>query len=390
VPYTTRRLNLGRSPQLDALALECGRLYSLTVATFWRVVRKKGLWLKPSSLMRLLTSKALHAHTADATVQAFFASLKSWRVRRKTNPETKPPSNRPRHFGVTYKSTAMRLRDGNLVLSNGRGNEPLVIEGWTFDLPCLVRIRWRGDQYELIATYAQPEAEPITEGRVAALDLGEVHVAGCSDGWLVNGRELRSLRRQREKTKQHLQVKMDRKKKGSTRWRRLKTAKARQLRKLDRRLRDLLHKATTGIVSTLLNTGVQTLVVGDLKGIRDGLDYGPKSNQKLHQWLYGRTIFQLRYKAERVGMAFELQDESYTSQTCPACGERHKPNGRVYRCNGCGFTGHRDVHVGPVNIRAKYLGEAPVAAGMAPAWGIRLTPHLPVAQGFVPREATAL
>ena len=381
--YSVRRLNLGRTPQLDALALECGRLYSLTVASFWRVVRKKGLWLKPSSMMRMLNSKALHAHTADATVQSFFSALKSWRVRRKSNAETKPPSSRPRYFGVIYKSTAIRLRDGNLVLSNGKDNAPLVIEGWSFALPCLVRVRWRGDQYELVATYAQAQAEPISEGRTVALDLGEVHLAGCSDGWLVNGRELRAIRRQREKTKQHLQAKMDRKRKGSIRWRRLKKAKTCQLRKLDCRLGDLLHKATTGIVSTLVNTGTQTLVVGDLKGIRDGLDYGPKSNQKLHQWLYGRTTFQLRYKAERVGMAFALQEESYTSQACPSCGEKHKPNGRVYRCSGCGFTGHRDVHVGPVNIRAKYLGEVQVVAGMAPAWGIRLRPHLSVARGWV-------
>ncbi len=25
-------------------------------------------------------------------------------------------------------------------------------------------------------------------------------------------------------------------------------------------------------------------------------------------------------------------DEAYTSQTCPNCGEHHKPKGRVYRC----------------------------------------------------------
>ena len=73
--YHVRRVHLGKTPQLDELARECGMLYSQTLVFFWRTVRKKGIWLKPKQLMRLFTSKKLHAHTADATVQAFFASL---------------------------------------------------------------------------------------------------------------------------------------------------------------------------------------------------------------------------------------------------------------------------------------------------------------------------
>ena len=67
----------------------------------------------------------------------------------------------------------------------------------------------------------------------------------------------------------------------------------------------------------------------------------------------------------------ELQDEAYTSQTCPACGERHKPTGREYRCK-CGFRYHRDG-VGSWNIRAKYLGDfgSPVVGAMASPTGVR-------------------
>lgn len=39
--YTVRKQHIAKSEQLDALALEAGRIYSLTVTTFWRVVRKK-------------------------------------------------------------------------------------------------------------------------------------------------------------------------------------------------------------------------------------------------------------------------------------------------------------------------------------------------------------
>jgi transposase len=50
--YQVRRVNIGKTDQLDELAHECGRLYSQTLASFWRTVRHKGIWLKPKHLMR--------------------------------------------------------------------------------------------------------------------------------------------------------------------------------------------------------------------------------------------------------------------------------------------------------------------------------------------------
>src|SRR5256885_7241685 len=131
--YQVRRVKIGKTAQLDELARECGRLYSQTVVSFWRTVRKKGIWLKPSHLMRWHTSKKLHAHTADACVQAFFASLKSWRERKKAgDPDAKPPRKRKRYFRIEYKRSAMLLADGKLRLSNGKGNTPLIL-AWSWE-----------------------------------------------------------------------------------------------------------------------------------------------------------------------------------------------------------------------------------------------------------------
>src|SRR6266566_4559873 len=105
--YQVRRVNIGKTAQLDELARECGRLYSQVVTSFWRTVRKKGIWLKPKHLMRWHTSHKLHAHTADACVQAFFASLKSWRERRKSDPTAKPPHCRKWYFRIEYKHSAI-------------------------------------------------------------------------------------------------------------------------------------------------------------------------------------------------------------------------------------------------------------------------------------------
>src|SRR5229473_4421532 len=388
--YQVRRVNIGKTAQLDELARECGRLYSQTLASFWRTVRHKGIWLKPKHLMRWHTSENLHAHTADACVQAFFASLKSWRERRKLgDPDAHPPRKRTWYFRIEYKSTAMRHKDSVLTLSNGKGNAPLVLE-WPWETPKTVVIHWTGTQYEAIATY-KIEAQGQPQGnKVAGIDLGEIHMAVSHDGTethILNGRLLRSKRQYRNKLQAELNSRIDgRMKKGSKRRKKLIRSKQKQLRKLKQQIKDIEHKQTTRLISTLHANGVQTLVIGDVRAIRQGNDVGSTNNQKIHQWSHGSVRHKLTYKAVRLGMSVVLQEERYTSRTCPVCCHRRKskPSGRVFHCTNkqCGWTWHRDG-VGAINIRKKYreeFGTPLVVAAMAPATGMRYLPHTSVAR----------
>lgn len=371
--YRVRKLKLIQDAQLNTLALASGDLYSRTVVSFWRTVRKQGVWLKPSSMMRWQNSSDLHAHSADAVVQSFYGALKSWRVRRKIDPESKPPRKRGHFYRVQWKTSAIRLRDGQLLLSNGKGNAPLVVP-WQWDLPSLMELGWNGTGYELRATYTTSTTmKPLGTG-VAGVDLGEIHLAATHDGQaccIYNGRYLRSVRRYQNKKKGEIATKLSHMKRGSRRWKRLRARKGMILRRLDNQVRDILHKQTTKLVSNLYESGVQTVVIGDVRDIRKDLDYGKKANQKMHQWLHGKVRWMISYKAEGRGMEVALQEEAYTSQTCPVCGERHKPNGREYRCK-CGFRYHRDG-VGSFNIRAKYLGNfgSAVVGAMASPIGVR-------------------
>ncbi len=387
--YQVRRVNIGKTAQLDELAHACGELYSKTLVFFWRTVRHQGIWLKPKHLMRLFTSPNLHAHTSDACVQAFFASLTSWRERRKTDPTAHPPRRRKWYFRIEYKRSAMKLQEGTLRLSSGKGNEPLVLD-WPWDLPQTVVIHWTGTQYEAIATYRMEETEAkAMGGEVAGIDLGEVHMAVSHDGTethILNGRLLRSKRQYRNKLLGHLSKKIDRKKKGSTRRKKLLRSKQKQLRKLKHQIKDIEHQQTSRLVCTLYQEGVQTVVIGDVRTIRQDTDVGSTTNQKIHQWSHGSVRHLLTYKAERLGMMVALQEERHTSKTCPKCGHRRKgrPPGRVFHCTNkqCRFSWHRDG-VGACNIRHKYRGEfgiPHVVAEMAPATGIRFAPHTCVAR----------
>jgi putative transposase len=390
--YLTRKLKLGKTDQLDRLARRAGDLWSTVTKWHWRFVDRQGYWLSKGQAQKMYCKgyDGLHSQSAQAVADSFYDSLQSWRKKRQNGnyDGLRPPYKQKRHFKVQWKSSAIKLRDdGVLRLSNGRGTDPVLID-WPSDKePKRVEIGWDGNQYELRCQYKVEEDEEPNGDKTAGIDIGEIHLAAVyaeDETWTVNGRELRSLRRQQNRTKARLDSKIDQKEYGSRRWKRLARAKDQQLSKIRNQIKDLLHKQSTRLIKTLHETRVGTVVVGDLTGIREGLDYGPKANQRLHQWAYGEFVRMIEYKARLHGMTVERVGEAYTSQTCPSCGSRQKPHGREYVC-GCGFEGHRDL-VGASNIRQKYLGQngtrqpsvssLRVAGEMASPTGVRYRPHM--------------
>jgi len=108
---------------------------------------------------------------------------------------------------------------------------------------------------------------------------------------------------------------------------------------------------------------VKTVVIGDVEGVQKNTSRRKKNNnvqkrrsrslnQKLSQWPFGLLQAYLTYKLAALGVDLIKIDESYTTQTCPVCGRKKKPSGRIYQCH-CGYTCHRDVH-GAKNIYAKF------------------------------------
>lgn len=393
--YIVRKVKIGKTSQLDELALAAGELYSRTIVSFWRTVRKKDVWLSGYSMEKWHISNKLHAHTSDAITQSFYASLKSWRSRRKADPSSRPPKRRRWFYKVIWKSSAIKLKDGKLRLSNGKGNQPLTFD-WQWQKPKQIEMGWnRNSQcYELRACYPQPSVKPIKssktallvrvpwaienrQGRTAAVDLGEIHPMVIADGIntdIYNGRLLRSKRQYQNKLKAQLSTLIDKKKRGSKRRKKLIKSKQEQLARINNQIKDIEHKLTSKAVSVLKERSIQTLVIGDVRDIRKNINYGKKANQKLHQWNFGSIRQKLEYKCAKVGIQTELITEEYTSQICLSCRKKNKPRNRNYRCS-CGFKAHRDL-VGSNNIRAKYLGEVPVVGLMARPSGISWYPHI--------------
>ncbi|AJG41572.1 transposase [Thermotoga sp. RQ7] len=361
-----------------------GRVYSKTVSLVRKIHRKKNVWLSEGTVKKYISQWAqnipLHSQTKQALVERYFEALKSYFKASKTNQDLRPPFRTPKYTNVVWKNQAVKLlEDGALRLSMGNGNDPLYIPT---TLPKEVDIRRvelvydkRQDKYFFHVTVAF-EVQP--KYKVVGVDLGVVHpiTASTEDkAVLYNGGVMNSKLRYRNKKLSEFQKKLSRKKVGSRRYRKLVRAKRRLLGKIQNQIKDILHKYTTHFVGWCLSLGVGTIAIGDLRGIRDRVDYSTKVNQKIHQWLFRKISDLIKTKAEALGIEVVFVDESYTSQTCPVCGKRHKTSTRNFRCLGCGFEWHRDA-VGALNIKRKYTGESLVVGALASPVGVMYNSHL--------------
>lgn len=118
--------------------------------------------------------------------------------------------------------------------------------------------------------------------------------------------------------------------------------------KEQRWMKDQDHKISRQIVNFAKENNVSTIRLEQLSGIRQTAKTSRKNEKNLHTWSFYRLAQFIKYKAILEGIKVEFVNPKYTSQTCPACGEKNKAKDRKYQC-GCGYKKHRDM-VGAINI----------------------------------------
>src|SRR2546428_13863671 len=91
------------------------------------------------------------------------------------------------------------------------------------------------------------------------------------------------------------------------------------------------------IVEVAVASQAETIVLGDVRDVADGVNLGRQSNQKISQWHHGKIRAYVEYKAQADGIRLVLPDEPFTHQTSPHCGPRHPPPGSAYTSGHCGF-----------------------------------------------------
>jgi len=165
----------------------------------------------------------LHSQTVQSCADSYFDSLKSFFQVRKAKTEAKPPKRTPRYFKARWKSSAIRLKDGRLILSNGKGRDPVMLEN-VQEKPKYIEMYFHRGCYHFGLVY-KVDVPPTQEtGITVSVDMGEIHPIVSFDGrrtTIYNSRFLRSIVRYRNKLKAQIQNAMDTCKKRSRKWYRL-------------------------------------------------------------------------------------------------------------------------------------------------------------------------
>lgn len=296
---------------------------------------------------------------------------------------------------IRFKQQAIRYKDGFLLLSTAFKTNPIKIK-WNSELaiPIFATIKMEHRQWVASFVFKEEKQAPKLGDGFLAIDLGIKRLAATFDGEkseLYNGKLVMSCVQYENKKKAEIQsIKEARKNKYSRKQKRKLRGLWKQKNKSDRKKKDILHKYSRFLVNQAIDNGIGTIVAGDCSSIHQiekqprrkgskGEQKEQAKNQKVNQGQEQRLWKMIKYKFEREGGKTKLIDESFSTQTCPVCGNRHKPKDRIYKCSECDFIYDRDA-VGAINIYSKVAQLSLRSGPLAGPRGLRFNPQLSFAR----------
>ena len=317
-------------------------------------------WIKRGEIQTLTKGKfSLHSQTIQGISDKFDANRSTIsQLRKKGNTKARYPYKTKKFYIIPFKAKAINTKNkGKLKLSMAKG----VYLELDLNIPNIktAEIVWKNGYY-LYYTFDSGILNTISDGtNIIGVDLGEIHSIACvtneGKGLVISNREGRSIKRFRNKMYAYISKRLSRCKKGSRQSKKLLKLKNKIRIKTHNKLMNLYHQTTRKFIDFCLEQQVYKIVIGNLKGIEKNIKKNRKLNrvnrQKIAQMEYGRITNYIKYKGKEKGIEVELVKEYYTSQTCPKCSKKHKPQGRTYSCI-CGYKAHRDI-IGAWNILNK-------------------------------------
>lgn len=284
----------------------------------------------------------LHSQTVQAIADEYVTRRKQFKKIKLAWRVSNPKSARRSLGWIPFKTSAIRYRQGQVVLfgqpislwdSYGLSSYELGSGSISED----ARGRWYLNV--TVTSPGWPKSQNLDQVRSDAIgiDLGLKDLLACSDGFTVEAQ----------------QFYRDLKPKLAVAQRTGKKARVRSIHaKIANRRKDHLHKLTTSLVGRY-----QAIFVGDVSSsklvktsmAKSVLDAG---------WSAARTM--LRYKCDDAGVWFKEINESYSTQECGSCGARTGPRGlsglntRTWTCLVCLTNHDRDTNSAKV-IKARGL-----------------------------------
>lgn len=274
-------------------------------------------------LKSTLEYRALPAKVAQQTLRnleqnwsSFFAGIKEY----KSHPEKflgKPKlpkyKNKDGRHLVIYTAQAVSrksLKQGLIKLSGLDFSFPTKIRGEKLHQ---VRVIPKNNYYIIEVIYEKEEVKAKDKiEKIAAIDLGINNLIALTSNQqgftpiLINGRILKSINQFYNLKKAKLQKQLPLGQYWSNRLSLL-------TRKREEKINDYFHKVSSYLVNLLLESGIDTLVIGKNKNWKQEANLGKRNNQNFTSISHNKLIEKIKYKCQLVGIKVIEREESYTS-----------------------------------------------------------------------------
>ncbi len=401
-----RKMKLAKSCIIDPSANVALVLGQLTYAAWklWNVANyERKTWTKESGvpypdwfdqkkrLKKHFWYKNLPSQSAQELLHTLNGAWQSFYKLKKTGGQNNPnpPKYKQSRFNVKYLKDGFKVLPGNRIrLAIPKQLREYLRENFDFkdtflyvDVPNHLQLEDEDvktlefkplpeGKYELIVVVEVPDPEevPKLSEKFMSIDLGVSNFLTCylydGSSHIFSGRQLLAINRYFDKIISYYDGLSDSQQsaKGIQYPKQSKRVDA-LYEKRRKQVKHLLHAMSRAMINLAIEHGVETIVLGDLTGIRKEKDFGAKTNQKFHKWPFRKVKELIGYKAELAGISVIKISEAYTSQTCSVCKPfpsreyAHKSNRKyrgLYVCKDCGTVMNADVN-GAINMAKKYL-----------------------------------
>ena len=330
-------------------------------------------------------SKYLHSHTLQEVIINTVENYKSYKrlekIYKEDKSKLKGEPNFP-HFKnknkqeIVFTKYAIRVRNDLLMLSLSKDmQEKYKSRSLNFLIPRklkklidfesikMIKIKEEKETYEMEIIYEKEERKINEEWKnILAIDLGLNNIVACTNRennktLLVDGKEIKSKNRyinNEIERLQQIQMKME---KNSKKYK--NTKKIKKLYEYRKNyIETYMHKVSKMVIEYARENECNTIVIGDIKNIKEKMNY----NRNFVQIPIQNLVKKIEYKAKLEGIKIEKISEKYTSGVSAIdeeeiIKENYNPKRRIYRGLFVSNKGKRinaDIN-GSLNILRKYV-----------------------------------
>lgn len=279
----------------------------------------------------------LHSHTYQQCLKvleknwkSYFASIKDYKKNpNKYKGEPKPPkfkNHTNKKNEVIFTEAGIRVKNNILMLSLSKAmQEKFQVKSLNFSIDTeklpvnfealqQIKIKWDNSikQWYLILIYNKEEENKVTGSNIMLIDLGRDNFATLTfledtESYLIDGKVLKSKISYYNKEIARLNS-IAMKQVGDSK----KFKNTKQINKLyakrDNFVNNYIHKASRKIIDLALQHNCNTIVIGDIEGIKQENDIKSFVNMP-HQ----KLVDKIEYKAKLAGLKVVYVKENYTS-----------------------------------------------------------------------------